>query len=101
MEAPTRTTLTIEDSLLAELKQLAARSHQSLSGVVQDVLREALAARRGRGSRAPVDLPVFRGGRGLQPGVDLDSMAALLDFMEQADAALGHDPEEDSPAAVS
>ena len=101
MEAPTRTTLTIEDSLLAEFKQLAARSHQSLSGVIQDALREALAARQTHGPLAPVDLPVFRGGRGLQPGVDLDSTAALLDLMDQADAALGHDPDLDSPAADS
>jgi len=84
----TRTTLTIEDSLLAEFKQLGARSHQSLSGVIQDALREPLAARPARDSRTPVDLPVFRGGRGLQPGVDLNSTAALLDFMEKADAPL-------------
>ena len=101
MEAPTRTTLTIEDSLLAEFKQLAARSHRSLSGVIQDALREALAARQTHGPLAPVDLPVFRGGSGLQPGVDLDSTAALLDLMDTADAALDRTPDEDSSAAVS
>jgi hypothetical protein len=87
MEAPTRTTLTIEDSLLAEYRQLAARSHRSLSGVVQDALREALEARKARGTQRSVDLPVFEGGSGLQPGVDLDSTAALLDLMEHADRA--------------
>jgi hypothetical protein len=101
MEAPTRTTLTIEDSLLAEFKQLAARSHRSLSGVIQDALREALTARQAHRPLAPVDLPEFRGGSGLQPGVDLDSTAALLDLMDTADAVLGRSPDGDSSAAVS
>jgi len=77
MEAPTRTTLTIEDSLLAEFRQVAARSHRSLSSVVQDAMREA---REARAAQEPVDLPVFRGGSGLQPGVDVDSTATLLDL---------------------
>jgi hypothetical protein len=32
-----------------------------------------------------VALPVFKG-KGLQPGVDLDDSAALLDLMDAADA---------------
>ena len=99
MEAPTRTTLTIEDSLLAEYKQLAARSHRSLSGVIQDAMREALEARKARGPQRSVDLPVFEGGHGLQPGVDLDSMAALLDFMEQADRATSGGAADDAPTS--
>ena len=101
MEAPTRTTLTIEASLLAEYKQLAARSHRSLSGVIQDALREALEARRTREPRAPADLPVFHGGSGVQPGVDLDSTSALLDLMDSADAARDAGPGEDAPAETS
>ena len=79
-----RTTLNLDEALLADFKEMAARSHRSLSGVIQDALREALAARAERGARAPVDLPVFRGGGGVQPGVDLDSNAALLDLMDEA-----------------
>ena len=85
MEAPTRTTLNIDETLLADFKQIAARSHRSLSSVIQDALREALAARAGRGASAPVNLPVFGGGRGVLPGVDLDSNAALLDLVDEAD----------------
>ena len=81
-----RTTLNIDETLLADFKQLAARSHHSLSSVIQDALREALAARAERRVRAPLDLPVFRGG-GVQPGVDLDNNAALLDLMDEADDA--------------
>jgi len=54
--------------------------------VIEDAVREALARRPdGRGlSRAalPTDDGDGRGG-GLQPGVDLDDTAALLDLMER------------------
>ena len=86
-----RTTLNIDETLLADFKQLAARSHHSLSSVIQDALREALAARAERRVRAPLDLPVFRGGGGAQPGVDLDSNAALLDLMDEADGGYERD----------
>ena len=82
-----RTTLNLDETLLADFKQLAARSHRSLSSVIQDALRETLAARAQRSPRAPLDLPVFRGGAGVLPGVDLDSNAALLDLMDEADGA--------------
>ncbi|MCX6365003.1 MAG: ribbon-helix-helix protein, CopG family [Actinobacteria bacterium] len=80
-----RTTLNIDEALLADFREIAARSHRGLSSVIQDALREALAARAARGAHAPVDLPVFRGGGGVQPGVDLDSNAALLDLIDEAD----------------
>jgi Arc/MetJ-type ribon-helix-helix transcriptional regulator len=99
MEALVRTTLTIDDSLLAEFKLLAARTHRSLSSVIQDALREALEARKARESGRPVDLPVFRGGNGLQRGVDLDSMASLLDLMDEPDAAPGDDCLDGAPGA--
>jgi hypothetical protein len=57
MQAPMRTTLNLDETLLADFKQIAARSHRSLSNVIQDALREALAARAGRGARAPVACP--------------------------------------------
>ena len=82
-----RTTLNIDEALLADFRQLAARSHRSFSSVIQDALREALAAHAQRSPRAPLDLPVFRGGGGVLPGVDLDSNAALLDLMDEADGA--------------
>jgi hypothetical protein len=78
-----RTTINIDDALLAQAKQVAARSGRSLAAVVEDALRESLA-RRDRHVRQPVELPVFGDG-GLQPGVDLDDSAALLDLMERDD----------------
>jgi hypothetical protein len=76
-----RTTIDIPDDLLAKAKRVAAESKRPLRAVIEDALREALS-RRPRASRGvPVRLPTFQGG-GLQPGVDLDDTAALLDVME-------------------
>jgi hypothetical protein len=79
-----RTTIKIDDGLLAEAKARAADSGRTLNAVVEDALREAFA-RRAAADRAPrPKLPVCRGGR-LVPGVDLDDSAALLEQMERAD----------------
>jgi hypothetical protein len=74
-----RTTVTIDDQLLVEVKTVAARSGRTLSAVIEDALRAAIARRAEGGSIPP--LPTISGGR-LQPDVDLDDSAALLDLME-------------------
>jgi hypothetical protein len=79
-----RTTIRLPDDLLAEAKKLAADTRRSLTAVIEDALRAALAARRAGRRRKPVRLTTFRGS-GLQPGVDLDDTASLLDRMEAAD----------------
>lgn len=76
-----RTTIHLPDDLLAELKLLAARSNRTLTRVIEDALREALSRRRRKTAPPPVSLTTFDGG-GLQPGVDLDDTAALLDHLE-------------------
>jgi hypothetical protein len=77
-----RTTLRLDDDLLAEVKQVAARSDRILTAVSEDGLREVLARQRKAEERRPVRLlTVLRGGR--QPGVDLDDSAALLSLMEE------------------
>jgi hypothetical protein len=80
-----RTTINIDDALLAEAKQVAARTGRSLAAVVEDALRESLH-RRHRTARRRAELPEFGEG-GVQPGVDLDDSAALLDLMERDDRA--------------
>jgi plasmid stability protein len=82
-----RTTINLDDDLLAEAKQVAARTGRSLTAVVEDALRQSLH-RRHPPTRQSVELPVFGEG-GTQPGVDLDDSAALLDLMEQADPPAG------------
>jgi predicted transcriptional regulator len=78
-----RTTIRLDDSLLVEIKQLAARSDRTLTSVIEDALREMLARQRTTEEREPVRLATVSGG-GLQPGVDLDDSAALLSLMEES-----------------
>lgn len=80
-----RTTINLDDTLLAEARQVAARTGRSLTAVVEDALRQSLY-RREPTTRQAVELPVFGEG-GTQPGVDLDDSAALLDLMEQDDSS--------------
>ena len=81
-----RTTINLDDALMREAKQLAARTGRTLTAVITDALRESLGrARRGTAPQ-PVQLTTFRG-RGLQAGVDLDDSASLLDLMERGDDA--------------
>jgi len=77
-----RTTVTIDDALLVEAKTRAAASGRTLSEVVEDALRAALARRVADAPRP--ELPTFGGGR-LMPGVDLDDSASLLDLMDGID----------------
>ena len=81
-----RTTIRLNDSLLAEVKKLAADTGRTLTTVVEDALREALARRQRPKPRTCLKLTTFKG-RGLQAGVDLDDSASLLDRMEGRDAA--------------
>lgn len=78
-----RTTIRIDDQLLKEARQLAARRGKSLTALIEDALRESLSRQRGGGTREPVRLVTFNG-NGLLPGVDLDDSAALLGVMESS-----------------
>ena len=78
-----RTTVRLDDHLLREAKQLAARSGRTLTAVIEDALRELLARSKKPRKRSRVELPTFRG-NGPLPGVDLDDGASLLDVMEKS-----------------
>jgi hypothetical protein len=74
-----RTTIRVDDSLLRQAKAAAAASGRSLNDLIVDAIRAALATRPN--AARVMELPTS-GGNGLQPGVDLDDSAALLDLME-------------------
>jgi antitoxin component of RelBE/YafQ-DinJ toxin-antitoxin module len=78
-----RTTITLDDALLVEIKTSAAQTARTMNQVITDAIRLGLA-RSAEARRAPVDLPVWHGGT-LMPGVDLDNNAALLDLMDERD----------------
>ena len=76
----------LDDDLLREVKEVAASRGMTLTAVLDEALREMLARRGESESAESPPLPVFTG-RGLQPGVDLEDSAALLELMEGP-----HDP---------
>ena len=78
-----RTTVTIDDRLLAEAKATAIRSGRTLNAVVEDALRESLARQRWVGEQPRVALPVSDARGWVRPGVNIDSNAELLDLMEE------------------
>lgn len=79
-----RTTIRIDETLLREAKQAAARSGKSLTALIEDALRESLAQQQRAKSREPVRL-ITVAGNGLRAGVDLDDSASLLDTLDAPD----------------
>jgi len=76
-----RTTIAIHDELLESAKLLARERGQTLGGLVEDALRRELSL-----DDEPVErvaIPVFKGGNGLRPGVDITSNRALHEFLDE------------------
>jgi hypothetical protein len=80
-----RTTIRLDDRLLVEAKQLAAQTGRTLTAVIEDALREALARHRPSPKKKRIVLPAHGSG-GLQPGVDLDASASLWEMMDSEHA---------------
>jgi len=76
-----RTTISIDDALLRQLKEDAARSGRTLGSLIEDAVRAAY----GRQSATPCELEplVTFGGSGLMPGVDITDMRSLRDLMDE------------------
>lgn len=79
-----RTTIRLDDDLLARAKRAAVDRGTTLTAVIEDSLRRALVLADGE-PREPFTMRTFHGD-GLQPGVDLDDTASLLDLMDEHDA---------------
>lgn len=80
-----RTTVRLDDALLRETKQLAARRGTTLTAVLEEALREWLSRHERSQGRSRIDLPVSRASGSLRPGIDLDDSASLLERMEERD----------------
>ena len=78
-----RTTIRLDDRLMAAAKRRAAETGRTFTAVVEDALRQSLAPVRAHGKLTPVKLRTVNG-RGVRPGVDLDDSATLLDLMESS-----------------
>jgi hypothetical protein len=78
-----KTTLDINDQLLADAKALAAQQRTSLTRVIEEGIRLRLRSQAAP-QRGKLRLPVFKGRGGLAAGVDPLSNKAMM-------AALGDD----------
>jgi plasmid stability protein len=82
-----RTTINLDADLLADAKQVAARSHRSLGSVLEDALRLMLASTEDTPPRdEPVSLPVHGRG-GPRPGVDLANSEQVADLLGDNESA--------------
>jgi hypothetical protein len=77
-----RTTVAIDDRLLASAKRRARERGLTLGQVVEEALRRELGREGTVGERPPI--PVFTGGTGPRPGVDVSSNRAVLEALDEA-----------------
>ena len=83
-----RTTVRLNEDLMEEVRRHARERGVTVTAVLDQALRELLVRHRQPLQGRRIKLPTFRG-QGMQPGVDLDDSAALLELMEAPDAANG------------
>ncbi|MGH8984654.1 MAG: ribbon-helix-helix protein, CopG family [Acidimicrobiia bacterium] len=79
-----RTTLAVDDELLAAAKRRARQRGLTLGQFVEDAIRQQLTRSATPGPRPQV--PVFRGGRGVRVGVDVTSNRGLLEALDEGRA---------------
>jgi hypothetical protein len=78
-----RTTLTLDETLLKQARQVALDRGISLNELMVTALRIELHRLSQSQRKKKITLPTFRG-RGLRPGIDLDDSASLEDIMNEA-----------------
>jgi hypothetical protein len=76
-----RTTVSIHDELLASAKLRAKERGKTLGALIEDALRRELSVDYSPRERPQV--PVFRGGTGSRPGLDLTSNRAIYEFLDE------------------
>ena len=74
----------MDDSLFRQIKERAHRGGKTFTETIEEAVRRLLAPQRSpllNRRKARLRLPTV-GGKGLQPGVDLDDTASLFDLMD-------------------
>ena len=77
-----RTTVRLPDDLYREVKRRAAEAGTTFTAFLEEALRLRLAQAGGSSQRERYRVRPLDERGGLQPGVDLDDTAALLDRMD-------------------
>ena len=79
-----RTTINLPDDLVLQAKKAALDADTTLTEIITNALREALAKRRRKTPRKKFKIITYGKG-GVLPGVDLSNTSALLDIMDGID----------------
>lgn len=80
-----RTTIRLDDDLLAQAKAHAAQTRRTLNDLIEASLRAHLASEQL--ARPPSgQLPTFKG-RGLMHGVDINDSSNLVEYMETSNCS--------------
>lgn len=80
-----RTTVDIDDELLAEAKAFAVRERRSVRSLIEEGLRRVIRPVGVKDRGKAFDLPVSSAGEGAFAGVDFSKHTALLDLMDEED----------------
>lgn len=78
-----RTTVSISDELLLAAKRRARERGQTLGAFLDGALQRELSD--APHAAAPPPVPIFRGGTGPRPGIDVSSNRALLEALDEGD----------------
>lgn len=76
-----RTTINLPDDLILQAKKAALEADMTLTEIIADAVREALAGRKKKTPRKDFRLITYGKG-GVGPGVNLNDTSALLDLMD-------------------
>lgn len=76
-----RTTVAINDDLLAKAKVAARKRAVTLGEFLEEAIRVYLADERVRGDIPPI--PVMKGSGGMNPAIDPTSNAAMQEFLDE------------------
>lgn len=76
-----RTTIRLDDQLLAKAKKYALSRGTTFTAIVEDALREKLMERPPDKKRSAIKLKTVNG-KGTHAGIDLDDSSSLLDSMD-------------------
>jgi hypothetical protein len=77
-----KTTLDIDDGLLARAKAASAKERKSLTALIEEGLRLRFRARRAATPARPFELPVFHGKGGMRAGINPLSNRSTLDAID-------------------
>ena len=75
----TNLTIALDEAIVRKARIRAIQEGTSVSAKVRDFLAQYANASAQPEPAKPVDLPIFRGGGGLLPGIDPSSNKSMLD----------------------